>query len=387
VAGLSMFQPLSTDLYLPTLPGIASDFTASAASVQWTLSAFIGTFGVWQLVAGPVSDRYGRRPVILAGAGIYALASVFCAIAPSIGMLILGRMLQGVGACTCLVGARGMVRDLFTPTDGARLLATAAGVMSIAPLLGPLIGARLFEAYGWRSAFVAATVFALFLLAATALALRETNTRCNPDALRLAPMFNTYRDVTRSRAFRAYTLVAAATYAGLFAFISGSSFVLMRVLGLSATSFALSFSTMVAGYLVGTLICRRLVLRGLQTTIQTGALLQLLAGTALAAMALAGLHVAAAITVPMFVFGVSHGIIQAPAQSGAVAPFRHTAGAAAALLGFCMMAVAAVVGVWIGIGYNGTVYPLTLTIAGCAAVCCFIAFTLVRRDGDVSHHG
>jgi DHA1 family bicyclomycin/chloramphenicol resistance-like MFS transporter len=89
----------------------------------------------------------------------------------------------------------------------------------------------------------------------------------------------------------------------------------------------------------------------------------------------------------MFVFGVSHGIIQAPAQSGAVAPFRHTAGAAAALLGFCMMAVAAAVGVWIGIGYNGTVYPLTLTIAGCAAVCCFVAFTLVRRDGDVSHHG
>jgi DHA1 family bicyclomycin/chloramphenicol resistance-like MFS transporter len=112
VAGLSMFQPLSTDLYLPTLPGIAADFSANAASVQWTLSAFIGTFGVWQLVAGPVSDRYGRRPVILAGASVYALASVFCAIAPSIGMLILGRMLQGVGAC--LVGARGMVRDLFT---------------------------------------------------------------------------------------------------------------------------------------------------------------------------------------------------------------------------------------------------------------------------------
>lgn len=382
-----MFQPLSTDLYLPTLPGIAVDFAASTASVQWTLSAFIGTFGVWQLVAGPVSDRYGRRAVILAGAGVYALASVFCAVAPSIGMLILGRMLQGIGACTCLVGARGMVRDLFTPTDGARLLATAAGVMSIAPLLGPLLGARLFETFGWRSAFVAVTVFALILLAATALTLRETNTRRNPDALRLAPMFSTYRAVAHSRAFRAYTLVAAATYAGLFAFISGSSFVLMRVLGLSSTSFALSFATMVAGYLVGTLICQRLVRRGLQATIQTGAVLQLLAGVALAAMALAGWHVPAAITLPMFVFGASHGIIQAPAQSGAIAPFRHAAGAAAALLGFCMMAVAATVGVWIGVSYNGTVYPLTLTIAFCAVVCCVVAFTLVRRDGDVAHHG
>jgi DHA1 family bicyclomycin/chloramphenicol resistance-like MFS transporter len=192
--------------------------------------------------------------------------------------------------------------------------------------------------------------------------------------------------VLRSPAFRAYALTASATYAGLFAFISGSSFVLIRVLGLTATQFALAFSTMVAGYLIGTVICRRLVQRGLQATVQIGALLQLLAGGLLAALALAGVHGPIAISGPMFVFGMSHGLIQAPAQSGAVAPFRHSAGAAAALLGFCMMTVAAIVGAWIGASYNGTVYPLTLTIAACATSCCLAAFTLVRRDGDVSHH-
>jgi DHA1 family bicyclomycin/chloramphenicol resistance-like MFS transporter len=114
--------------------------------------------------------------------------------------------------------------------------------------------------------------------------------------------------------------------------------------------------------------------------------LQLLAGAALATLALAGLQVPAAISVPMFAFGISHGMIQAPAQAGAVAPFRHSAGAAAALLGFCMMTVAAAVGAWIGASFDGTVYPLTLTIAACALVSCLAAFTLVRRDGDISHH-
>ena len=111
VVGLSMIQPLSTDLYLPTLPGIASAFDAAAADVQWTLSAFIATFGVWQLVAGPMSDRYGRRPVILLGAMTYGFASLLCMAAPSIVALVCGRMLQAIGACTSLVGVRGMVRD------------------------------------------------------------------------------------------------------------------------------------------------------------------------------------------------------------------------------------------------------------------------------------
>jgi DHA1 family bicyclomycin/chloramphenicol resistance-like MFS transporter len=380
-----MLQPLSTDLYLPTLPGIASAFDATPAYVQWTLSAFIAAFGLWQLVAGPLSDRYGRRPTILAGALTFLVASLLCMAAPSVSALIAGRMLQAIGACTCLVGTRGMVRDLYAPIDGARLLAGAATFMSLAPLIGPLVGAMLYEAFGWRSAFAAVAAFAVLVLIACTTLLKETR-RGHDRTLALGPIFATYRAVAGSRPFRAYTLTATASYAGLFAFLSGSSFVLIRVLGLSATQFALAFAVMVAGYLVGTLACRRLVNRGLQHVIQAGAVVQLTAGTALAAAALAGWHVAAAIVLPMFVFGISHGMIQSPAQSGAVAPFRHAAGAAAALLGFLMMVAAAAVGVWIGASYNGTVYPLTLTIAACSVVTATTAFTLLRRHGDVSEH-
>lgn len=381
-----MFQPLSTDLYLPTLPGIARAFDASPADVQWTLSLFIAAFGLWQLVAGPLSDRHGRRPLIVAGAAIYLAASLACMAAPDIAVLSAGRIGQAIGACTCLVGARGMVRDLYTPVEGAHLLASAATLMSLAPLFGPLVGAALYSAFGWRSAFGALAVFAVAMLLFTVLRLRETHSARDASVHWRATLAR-YASVARSPAFRAYTASAAATYAGLFAFISGSSFVLMRVHGLTPTQFAFAFASMVAGYLTGTLICRRLVRSGLQRTIRIGCTLQLAAGLALALAALAGWHTAAAIIAPMVVFGMSHGIVQPPSQAGAVAPFPHAAGAAAALLGFLMMVCAAAVGLWIGVTYNGTVYPLTLTIAATALLSWIIAITWVRRDGDVSRHG
>jgi DHA1 family bicyclomycin/chloramphenicol resistance-like MFS transporter len=388
VAALSMLQPLGTDLYLPTLPGIAAAFDAPVASVQWTLSIFVAAFGAWQLVAGPLADRFGRRPVIVAGIVTYGVASAVCLAAPTIEVLIAGRLLQAIGACSAMVGARAMVRDLYAPIEGARLLAGAATIMSIAPLLGPIAGAALYEAFGWRSAFAALTGFAVVLALVTVLRLRETIRQPNPRALRPGPMLGTYGEVLRSRTFRAYAAAAASTYGALFAFIAGSSFVLIRVLGLSVTAYGFSFSTMVAGYLIGTLLCRRLVgRRGLQYTLTAGAVLQALAGGTLALLALAGVHQALAIVLPMFFVGISHALVQMPAQSGAVAPFPHAAGAASALNGFLMMGVATLVGAWLGASYDGTVYPLALTIAAFGFASLAIALTLVRRDGDVSRHG
>jgi len=268
------------------------------------------------------------------------------------------------------------------------MIANAATIMSLAPLIGPLIGATLYVRFGWRSSFAVLATFSLVLAVLATLKLRETNARRNPNALTLAPMLRTYGHLARSPAFRAYTLSAAATYASLFAFLSGSSFVFINILGQTPTLFALSFATMVVGYLVGTMICRRLLaMHGIQRTVCAGASLQAAAGVTMAALALSGVHIPIAIGAPMFFIGLSHGLIQPPAQSGAVAPFPHAAGAAAALLGFVMMLVATFVGIWIGASYNATVYPLTLTICACGLASAAIAFTLVRRDGDISIHG
>ncbi len=168
-AGLSMLQPLSTDLYLSTLPGIATYFNASVASVQSTLWIFIAAFGSWQLVAGPLSDRFGRYPIVVAGAFTYCAASVLAMLAQSLEVLVAGRILQAVGACTCLVGARGFVRDLYSPTEGARMVANAATFMSLAPLVGPLIGAVLYVRYGWRSSFALLAAFSLLIAFTAAL--------------------------------------------------------------------------------------------------------------------------------------------------------------------------------------------------------------------------
>ena len=388
IATLSMLQPLATDAYLPTLPAIAAAFDAPVATAQWTLSAFIAAFAAWQLFAGPLTDRVGRAPVIIGGVATYGLASALCAIAPGIGWLIAGRVLQAIGACSALVGVRGRVRDLYPPAEGARLIAGAATFMSLAPLLGPVVGAWLATLFDWRAVFILVTAITAAILFFTGRVLRETNVRRNPHALDPGPMLRTYGRVLAHPAFRAYTLAAAATYGGLFAFLSGSSFVLIRVHGLTPTLVGYALALMVSGYMVGTVLCRRLIARrGLQHTVYVGAGLQAAAGAVLAGLALAGVHHPLALIVPMWFFGLSHGVLQPPVQSGAVAPFPDNAGAAAALLGCAMMLVATAVGAWIGASYDGTVYPLTLTLAATSLASLLIAHTLVRRDGDVRHHG
>lgn len=387
VAALSMLQPLSTDLYLPTLPGIARALDADVPTVQWTLSVFVAAFGAWQLVAGPLADRFGRLPVILGGLGVYTASSLLCMLAPSIEVLIVGRLLQAIGACSVLVGMRALVRDLYAPTEGARLLATSATLMSLAPLAGPLLGALLYAQFGWRSSFALLTAFGCALALVVALRLRETLRHPRRDALRLGPMLQAYGSTLASPTFRAYAAASTTSYGALFAYLAGSSFVLIQVLGITPTAYGLSLCFTVFGYMLGTLACRHLLVRaGLQRTVQLGAGLQCASGLALALLALAGVQHWAAIIVPFFFFSISHGLVQPAAQAGAVAPFPQQAGSAAALMGCVMMAVAACVGIWIGASYNGTVLPMALTIGAIATLTALVAATLVRRHGDVSRH-
>jgi len=383
-AALLALQPLSTDLYLPTLPAIAADFSASVATVQWTLSVFIAAFALAQLVAGPLSDRFGRYPVILGGVGIYLAASLACLLAPTIGTLIAGRLLQAVGACTCVVSVRAVVRDLYEPADGARLLAAAGTIMGVAPLLGPILGSQLQVLFGWRAAFATLAIFSFGLAIVLLLRLKETNRHRRPDALSPRVLAAAWRDVLRSPTFHAFTLANTMSYAGLFAFLSGSSFVLIRVLGLAPTEFGFGFAGAVSGYMIGTLICRRVMGRlGLSSALQVGAFLQASAGLSMVALALAGFRHPAAILVPQFFFVVAHGIVQPVSQAGAVAHFPRTAGSAAALMGFIMQMCAAGIGALIGATWNGTVYPMVLTIGAASTGTLLVAWLLVRRHGHV----
>lgn len=375
-----MLQPLSTDLYLASLPGLTRYFDTSVATVQLTLSVFIVGFGTMQLISGPLSDRFGRYPVLLAGLSLYVAASVGCALAPTIAVLIAGRFLQAVGCCTAVVIARAVIRDLYDPLTGARKFAQASSLLAAGPLLGPIAGSYLEVTFGWRAAFVVVALISAGLLAATFAKLNETNALLNPAATRPSELARTYARVLRSKEFRAYTLLAIASFGGLFAFISGSPFVLIRVLGVPTQYFGYCFASAMIGYLVGTVICRRLLARrGVRHTLAVGAIAAAGGALAMGALSLAGVHHFASILVPQFVYMLSHGINFPCAQVGAVAPFPGHAGAAAGLLGFLTMVAAAGVGWWIGGSDNGTVYPLTLTIAACGLIVFVTVFGLLRE--------
>ncbi len=374
-----MLQPLSTDLYLVSMPGLTQRFAASTATVQLTLSVFAMGFGAMQLVAGPLADRFGRRPVVLAGIALYFGASVACALAPTIEALIVARFVQAVGCCSVVVSARAIVRDVYGPLDGARAMAQALTVLALGPILGPILGAILEVRFGHQAAFVALAAFAGVLLVAAAWRLPETTPHRDPTATRPGHLVANYAHVLHSREFAAFAMLGIASYAGLFAFLAGSSFVLIRVLAVPTAWFGAVFAAVIVGYLAGTLACPRLLARGgLRLAVTTGAVLAATGGVSMLVLALADVRHAAAVVIPQFVYMASHGINFPCAMAGTVAPFPRHAGAAASMFGFLVMAVATLVGLAVGAVPDGTVVPMAAAIAGASLVSTLAVAFLLR---------
>ncbi|MBI3150155.1 MAG: multidrug effflux MFS transporter [Betaproteobacteria bacterium] len=374
--------PLSTDLYLPALPALTQDFATDVASVQLTLSVFLVGFALAQIAYGPLSDRYGRRPILLAGLVIYLLASVACMLASSIETLILARFLQALGACAGPVLGRAIVRDVYGPVQAARVLAYISGAMALAPMLGPVLGGWLTVLFGWRANFAALTLFSALQCAATALLLGESNAHRDPEATRPGRIAANFGALLKARHYRGYLLCFSFSYAGLFAFISGSSFVLINLHGLSPQWYGASFGFVVAGYIAGTLISGRSTLRlGTRRLVLRGAMLATASGLVMAGLGLAGVASLWAILLPMFAYMVATGVIMPNAIGGALAPYPRMAGAASALLGFVQMSLAAGVGIAVGHSYDSTALPMTLAIALCGSAVLLCYAWLVREPG------
>jgi DHA1 family bicyclomycin/chloramphenicol resistance-like MFS transporter len=386
VTGCLMLQPLSTDLYLATLPGMANDFGVAPAAVQHTLSLFVIGFGSAQLVSGPLSDRYGRKPVMIGGLSLYLAASLACAFAPSLSWLIAARFAQAIGCCTGVVVARAVIRDAYPPIEGGRMLAKASSLLSMAPILGPILGGYLQVAFGWRSAFLALAAAGLVVWIAALRRMRESNPQPDPEALRPARLAGSYLAVARSPSFWAYALPGTLSYASIFAFISGTPFVLIRVLGIPTEHYGYYFAFGVLGYLGGTLLCRRMIGRiGLQRALEIGTIIGLIGGLGFLAAALGGFSSAALVVAAQFVVMVAHGINFPSAQAGSLAPFPEKAGAAAGLFGFISMLGAFFTGMAVGASHDGTILPLAL-ISATVAVALFVSARVLARHGHAAQH-
>lgn len=376
-------QPVTTDLYLPALPALTESFAAPMHHAQLTLSALLLAFGCSQLIWGPLSDRFGRRPILLCGLVAYTLASAASTLSPSMDLLIAWRIAQGAAMGAVVMGARAIVRDLYLPADGARIMSRGLTGLGMLACLSAPLGGLLSQFFGWRAALAALAVFGACTLALVALRFKETLQHKNPLALRPATLLGTWLMILRHPTFLAFSALSATSYAGLFTFLAASSFVFIQVLGLSRARYGLLMFSMSAFYVLGTFLCRRLLPRfGVRRAVALAAGLTLSGGTLMGVLAWAGVTSVWAIMLPFYVFMLGHGVHQPCGQSGAVGPFPQAAGAASAMNGFLMMLLAFGMGGWLGTRMDGTVLPLTNGVWFWSICIALIAWTLVRKHGE-----
>ena len=378
-------QPVTTDLYLPALPSLARELNAGVSAAQLTLSALIICFGVAQLVCGPLADRFGRRPVLLVGLALYTVASVLAAGSPSIEWLIASRAFQGAAMAAAVTCGRSIVRDLYEPQQGARVMARALGGLGLIAFVCPLLGGAIVHWLDWHAALMTLAAFGAAALALIALRFVETVPLRNPNATRLAPLLANWAQILAHPTFRAFASLLSMSYAGLFILLAASSFVFIDVLGVSRIACGAILASNSIFYVAGTFLCRRLLTHhGLRQTVAIGGALSLAGGLITATLSLLGAHEVSvwSLIVPAWIYMLGHGIHQPCGQAGAVGPFPDKAGTAASLSGFLMMAVAFGVGLLLGRGLNGTVFPLTLGLGLFGIGVATVAWTQVRRHGE-----
>jgi DHA1 family bicyclomycin/chloramphenicol resistance-like MFS transporter len=379
--------PVSTDVYLPSLPAIAADLDASQALAQLTLGLFVGGFAAMMLACGPLADRFGRRPVLLAGMALYVLASIACALAGSIEVLLAARFVQAIGACVGPVVARAIVRDLYPPREAGRILGYMASAMALAPLIGPFIGGWLELAFGWRASFWFLALYGGALWLALWLQLRETLATPLFGALSPVPLLRNYALILSNRTFLGFMLAVALVFGALFSWITNSAFVVIDYFGVRPDRFGISFGVVVAGYLFGAYAGSRAGVRfGLERAAGLGVSIAAAAGAGLLLagwLQIGGLPAIVLLMAASF-FGVGIAIPQGTA--GALDPFPERAGSAAALLGFLQMMTGLLVSAASGLAFDGTPRPMVSLNATCAFTA-LVAFTLLIPGARRSRRG
>lgn len=364
LAGLSAVGPLTTDLYLPSLPQIARLLGASTAEAQLTISTYLIGFAVGQIVYGPVSDRHGRKPVLLGAVALYGAASLACALSDSIAMLMVARFAQALGGSGGIVLARAMVRDLYAGTRAGRELSVIGAVMALAPVLAPIAGGALQTGFGWRSVFFTLLAAAVAGAAVVVVLLPETLPQRAAEPVSLSSIARSYAVVARNGAYLAYMGLASFSYAGLFAWISAASFVLQDTYGLSPFAFGFAFAVGSVGYGIGSMVSARLTRHiGLDGILGFGAAAVALGGIAMVLALALGAASAAALVLSMAVYLAGLGMLLPHAIAGALTPFPERAGAASSLLGFVQQSVAALSGAIVGQLLGQSVWPLAIAVA------------------------
>ncbi len=372
--------PFAMDIYLASMPSMTRALDATPAQVQLTLSVYMYGWGVAQLFVGPLSDRYGRRPALLGGLAVFVVASVACALSRDVVTLVGARLVQAVSMASIAVVPRAVVRDLYSGDRAAHVLSLMGVVLGFAPVVAPILGSHMHAWFGWQSNFALVALYGALLWYVVYASLPETLARRDARAMVPRVVLANYGRLLRSRAYVGYMLVAAFGFSGLFAFLAGSAFVFVSVMGASEQAFGLLFGAVMLGNITGSTIGSRLVPRiGIRRIVRAGSALMLASGLALGALAIGGATHPAAIVLPMFAYMVAFMLTMPPATAGALTPFPDIAGSAASLLSFCQFAVASTAALVVGVTFDGTTRPMTIAIA-VASLAAFASLRLAHRN-------
>ncbi|WP_374303107.1 multidrug effflux MFS transporter [Ferrovibrio sp.] len=380
LVAMSAIGPMALNIFMPSMPGLARHFQVDYGLVQLTLTFYLIGLGLAQLVYGPLSDRYGRRPVLLCGLAIFCVGSLLCALAPSIEMLMIGRAFQAIGGCSGLVLGRAIIRDLYDRDRSAAMIGYVTMAMSLAPMFSPALGGYLDTLFGWRASFAFCAVAGIIVLACVTVTLRET--LAEPGLGEgIGAMLRGYGSLLRSPTFCGYALQTAFTSGMFFAFIAGAPFVVVTVMGQPPSSYGLWFMVVSVGYFAGNFCTGRFAVRlGVDRMIGIGAIIGLFGILALAAIGWLGLLTLPGLFLPMAVVALSNGLTLPNGTAGAVSVNPRAAGAAAGLSGALQMLVGAGAAVLVGYGQDldPSQYPMIWTMLG-SGLLAVLAFAVAAK--------
>ena len=369
---------LGTDLFLPSVPALARALEAEVAVAQLTLTAYFVGLATGQLLWGPFSDRFGRKPVLLCGLALMLVSSAAAAFTTSIEAVIAARLAQGFATSSGPVIARSMVRDLYAHEQAARLLARVTIIFSVIPIAAPLAGALIVGVAGWQAIFWCLAAAAALLLAEVAARLVETVPAERRSVHPLA-IARTFASILRERRFVAPFLLILCSHLGILAWVANSAFTLVSGLGVGVGAYGLMFAAVMLGQITGAWFSHRLVPRlGIARLLRAGAALMLAGGLSAALLAWSGVAHWAAVVVPFFTFLFGTALIVPNATALALAPFPGAAGSASSLIGAIGFTAGAIVSVLLGAAFDGSARPMA-TVAAIAGIAAFSFEKLVLR--------
>tara|TARA_R110002072_G_scaffold17490_3_gene66408 strand:- start:450 stop:1676 length:1227 start_codon:yes stop_codon:yes gene_type:complete len=354
---IAMLGPLAMNIFLPSMLGIQRYFATDFSTVQLGLSLFLASLAVAQLILGTLSDRYGRRPVLLAGTTLFLLGTLACIFAPKIEVFLLGRVVQGFGGSAGLILGRAILRDMYDRDQAASMIGYVTMGMAVAPMVGPAIAGYLDKFFGWQSSFWLLVVFAVAVLITSYLKVSETNRNPIP-SINFASVLKSYRELVSIKIFWLYSGISSFTTGMFFSFLGGAPFVSEKVLGLRPDQYGLYFVIVALGYSVGNFMSGRFASRhGVFRMIMYGNLLGIIAISVMALLFLFFDVGAWLLFGPMFFLSLANGLVLPSAMAGTVSVKPHLAGSASGLAGSIQMLFGAILSYLVGIALPLSAVP------------------------------